>query len=114
MTARTARKGAETKQPILTHALSLAPKVGIEAGASGRLAEGHGMWESGLSAHLQSKQARQVRLLETGADGFVEGVVRPAVRPPRGESWLVAVFDSYLAWESWGSLPDGCALIAGS
>lgn len=114
MTARTAGKGAETKQAILAHALSLATKVGIEGLTIGRLADDLGMSKSGLIAHFQSKEALQVQVLETGANRFVEDVLRPALKAPRGEPRLRALFDSFLAWESSPSLPGGCPLIAAS
>jgi AcrR family transcriptional regulator len=114
MATRSRGKGAETKQAILTHALSLATKVGIEGLTIGRLADDLGMSKSGLIAHFQSKEALQVQVLETGANRFVEDVLRPALKAPRGEPRLRALFDSFLAWESSPSLPGGCPLIAAS
>jgi AcrR family transcriptional regulator len=112
MTARVAGKGAETKQAILSHALALASKVGIEGLTIGRLADELGMSKSGLIAHFQTKEALQVQVLETGANRFVEDVLRPALKTPRGEPRLRALFASFLAWESSPSLPGGCPLIA--
>jgi AcrR family transcriptional regulator len=114
MTVRTAGKGAETKQAILNHALALATKVGIEGLTIGRLADDLGMSKSGLIAHFQSKEALQVQVLETGANRFVEDVLRPALKAPRGEPRLRALFNSFLAWEASPSLPGGCPLIAAS
>lgn len=112
MAVKAAGKGAETKQTILRHALALATKVGIEGLTIGRLADDLGMSKSGLIAHFQSKEALQVQVLETGANLFVEDVLRPALKAPRGEPRLRALFDSFLAWESSPSLPGGCPLIA--
>jgi len=114
MAVKVAGKGAETKQTILRHALALATKVGIEGLTIGRLADDLGMSKSGLIAHFQSKEALQVQVLETGANRFVEDVLRPALKAPRGEPRLRALFDSFLAWESSPSLPGGCPLIAAS
>ena len=107
-------KGARTKQAILDHALKLATRVGIEGLTIGRLAEDLGMSKSGLIAHFQTKEALQVQVLQTGAHRFVEDVLRPALKAPRGESRLRALFESFLAWESSPSLPGGCPLIAAS
>ncbi len=107
-------KGARTKQAILDHALALATRVGIEGLTIGRLAEDLGMSKSGLIAHFQTKEALQVQVLETGAHRFVEDVLRPALKAPRGEPRLRALFESFLAWEASPSLPGGCPLIAAS
>jgi AcrR family transcriptional regulator len=107
-------KGARTKQTILDHALKLATRVGIEGLTIGRLAEDLGMSKSGLIAHFQTKEALQVQVLQTGAHRFVEDVLRPALKAPRGEPRLRALFESFLAWESSPSLPGGCPLIAAS
>lgn len=115
MAARsTTTKGAETRQAILNHALSLATRVGIGGLTIGRLADDLGMSKSGLIAHFQTKEALQVQVLQTGAHRFVEEVLRPALKAPRGEPRLRAMFDGVLAWEASPSLPGGCPLIAAS
>jgi AcrR family transcriptional regulator len=112
MTPRATSKGAETRQAILTHALALATRVGIEGLTIGRLADDLGMSKSGLIAHFQTKEALQVQVLETGAHRFVEEVLRPALKAPRGAPRLRAIFEGFLAWEASPSLPGGCPLIA--
>jgi len=107
-------KGAETRQAILGHALEMATKVGIEGLTIGRLAQDLGMSKSGLIAHFRSKEALQVQVLETGAHRFIEDVLRPALKAPRGEPRLRALFAGFLAWEASPSLPGGCPLIAAS
>lgn len=107
-------KGADTRQVILNHALSLATRVGMEGLTIGRLAGELGMSKSGLIAHFQTKEALQVQVLEAGAHRFVEEVLRPALKAPRGEPRLRALFQGFLAWESSPSLPGGCPLIAAS
>lgn len=109
---RTTSKGTETKQAILRHALSLATRVGIEGLTIGRLAEDLKMSKSGLIAHFQTKEALQVQVLETAAHRFVEEVLRPALKSPRGEPRLRALFQGFLTWEASPSLPGGCPLIA--
>jgi AcrR family transcriptional regulator len=111
---RTRGKGAETRQTILNHALSLATRIGMEGLTIGRLAEDLGMSKSGLIAHFQTKESLQVQVLETGAHRFVEDVLRPALKAPRGEPRLRALFHGFLAWESSPELPGGCPLIAAS
>jgi AcrR family transcriptional regulator len=110
----TSGKGEQTRQAILSHALRLATKVGIEGLTIGRLAKDLQMSKSGLIAHFQTKEALQVQVLETGAHRFVEDVLRPALKAPRGEPRLRALFEGFLAWEASPSLPGGCPLIAAS
>ena len=112
MTPRSTAKGAETRQVILNHALALATRVGFEGLTIGRLAEDLGMSKSGLIAHFQTKEALQVQVLESGAHRFVEEVLRPALKAPRGEPRLRALFEGFLAWDTSPSLPGGCPLIA--
>lgn len=114
MAPRATGKGAETRQAILNHALALATRVGIEGLTIGRLADDLGMSKSGLIAHFQTKEVLQVQVLETGAHRFVEEVLRPALKAPRGEPRLRALFERLLAWEASPSLPGGCPLIAAS
>lgn len=114
MTPRTTDKGTETRQAILNRALALATRVGIEGLTIGSLAEDLGMSKSGLIRHFRTKEALQVQVLETGAHRFVEDVLRPALKAPRGEPRLRALFEKFLVWDASPSLPGGCPLIAAS
>ena len=113
--ARSTSKGSQTRQAILNRALTLATRVGIEGLTIGTLAEDLGMSKSGLIRHFRTKETLQVQVLETGAHRFVEDVLRPSLKAPRGEPRLRTLFQSFLAWESSSpSLPGGCPLIAAS
>lgn len=105
-------KGEQTRQTIVTHALRLATKVGIEGLTIGRLADDLGMSKSGLIAHFQGKEALQIEVLKAASRRFVEEVIRPALKTPRGEPRLRALFRAFFDWESSPSLPGGCPLIA--
>jgi AcrR family transcriptional regulator len=106
------RKGEQTRQAILAHALGLATRVGMEGLTIGRLAEELGLSKSGLFAHFRSKEALQVAVLETAAARFVDEVIRPALAAPRGEPRVRALFDRWLAWEQSPPLPGGCPFVA--
>ncbi|MBI2466832.1 MAG: TetR/AcrR family transcriptional regulator [Candidatus Rokubacteria bacterium] len=112
MAPRTSTKGEQTRQAILSHALGLATKVGFEGLTIGRLAEDLGMSKSGLIGHFQTKEALQVQVLQAGSQRFVEEVIRPALKAPRGEPRLRALFAAFFTWESSPSLPGGCPFIA--
>jgi len=107
-------KGAETRQAILSHALGLATKVGMEGLTIGRLAEDLGMSKSGLFAHFKSKEALQVEVLRMAAERFIETVTKPALLAPRGERRVRAVFERWFAWALSPPLPGGCPFIAAS
>lgn len=105
-------RGEQTRQAILAHALGLASRVGFEGLTIGRLAEDLEMSKSGLFAHFRSKEGLQLEVLRHAADRFVDAVVRPALRAPRGERRLRALVEGWLAWECSDLLPGGCPLTA--
>jgi AcrR family transcriptional regulator len=87
------RKGEQTRQAIIDHALELATRVGYQGLTIGRLAEDLKLSKSGLFAH----------------------VVRPALAAPRGEPRIRALFERQIAWErAWDKVPGGCPLVAAS
>lgn len=106
-------KGEATRQVILDRASTLASTVGLEGLTIGSLAEALQLSKSGLFAHFRSKEALQLQVLEHITARFVESVVRPALRAPRGEPRLRALFANLLEWPK--QFPGGCPLIgAGS
>jgi len=108
------RKGALTRQTILEHATGMASQVGLEGISIGRLAEDLELSKSGLFAHFQSKEALQIQVLEFAATRFVETVVRPALKAPRGEPRIREAFNRWLSWPKESALPGGCFFVAAS
>ncbi len=104
-------KGEHTRTQIIEHAITLARTVGLEGVSLGALAESAGLSKSGLFAHFKSKKALQVDVVEAAAEFFSAVVVRPALRQPRGESRLRALFDNYLRWIGSGA-PSGCIFMS--
>src|SRR6266540_7246069 len=92
------RKGEATRAAILDRGVQLATQIGLEGLTIGRLAADLGLSKSGLFAHFRSKEALQIQVLDAAAERFVEEVVRAAVRQPRGEPRMVALYDRWLAW----------------
>ncbi len=106
-------KGATTRGLILDRALAVASTLGLEGLSIGGLAKEVGMSKSGLFAHFRSKEELQTQVLQTAVDRFIETVVAPALRQPRGEKRVRALFDCWLDWDGttcW--LPGGCLFIA--
>ena len=93
-------KGQATKDRILGQALDIASTVGIEGLSIGELAKATQMSKSGLFAHFESKEDLQLEILNTATRQFTEQVVSPALREPRGEPRVRALFDRWLAWET--------------
>jgi AcrR family transcriptional regulator len=104
-------KGDETRSTVLGSALSLATQVGLEGLTIGKLAEHVGMSKSGLFAHFASKENLQVAILEEATARFVALVVAPALKRPRGEPRLRALFDNWLAWSKVDFMPGGCIFV---
>lgn len=101
-------KGEQTRQAILSRAFELAKLVGLAGLSIGRLAEDTGLSKSGLFAHFGSKEALQVAVVEEAARQFVELVMVPALRQPRGEPRIRALFER---WIAWGDQPGGCFFV---
>src|SRR4028119_2250878 len=78
-------KGETTREAILERALSMATRTGIEGLTMGTLAKEANLSKSGLFAHFQSKEQLQLDVLETATTRFIEMVIAPALREPRGE-----------------------------
>ena len=106
------RKGEATRAAILEHGVELATETGLDGLTIGRLATDLGLSKSGLFAHFKSKEALQIQVLDAAAERFVDEVVRPAVKKPRGEPRLAALFERWLAWTKSNSGPGGCVFVA--
>ena len=104
-------KGDETRQAILEKAYEVANVVGLSGLTIGRLAETTGLSKSGLFAHFGSKEALEVAVVQEAARQFVQDVMVPALREPRGEPRVRALFERWLAW---GERPGGCFFVGAS
>jgi AcrR family transcriptional regulator len=105
-------KGEITKQAILEHAMGLASAVGLEGLTIGRLADDLQLSKSGLFAHFKSKDALQLQIVEHAAAQFTELVVKPALKAPRGEARVRAVFENWIRWPERSALAGGCFFVA--
>ena len=104
-------KGEETRQAILARAFEVANVVGVSGLTIGRLAESTGLSKSGLFAHFGSKDALEVAVVQEAARQFVQDVMVPARREPRGEPRVRALFEQ---WLRWGDRPGGCFFVGAS
>ena len=106
-----ASKGDETRQSILAKAFELATVSGLQTLSIGRLAEHTGLSKSGLFAHFGSKEALEIAVVEEASRQFVEYVLVPALRQPRGEPRVKTLVER---WLSWGNRPGGCFFVGAS
>lgn len=110
--ASVSTKGEETRATILNRALALVSQYGLESLSIGQLAREVGMSKSGLFAHFDSKENLQLEVLKTAAERFVEHVAVPAMKTPRGEPRVRAMFEAWLDWAEQRFQPGGCVFMA--
>ncbi|HET7039971.1 MAG TPA: TetR/AcrR family transcriptional regulator [Gemmatimonadales bacterium] len=107
-------KGETTRGAILIEAANLASINGLNGLTIGTLAAHTGMSKSGLFRHFGSKEDLQVATLKAGVDRFMDVVVRPALKAPRGVARVRELFTRWLDWETEKGLEGGCLFIAAS
>lgn len=90
-------KGEQTRMAVLVQAADVAARQGLGALTIGDLAARTHLSKSGLFAHFQSKEALQLDVLAYARDRFVDEVIRPATRTPRGEARVRALFERWAA-----------------
>jgi len=102
-------KGEETRAAVLDEAARVVSASGLSGLTIGLLADRMELSKSGLFAHFRSKQQLQVAVVERAVELFAERVIRPALKVPRGEPRLRALFDRKLRWDKGDlALPGGC------
>lgn len=102
-------KGDLTREAILEQALARANVVGISGVSIGELASALHLSKSGLFAHFGSKEKLALDMLEHAAGQFVAQVLAPAIREPRGEPRVRALFERWLTWAE--ARPGGCIFL---
>lgn len=104
-------KGEETRDAIVDKAMRLASTIGLEGLSIGGLANDMGLSKSGLFAHFRSKEKLQMVVVGATIERFVDKVVRPALKQPRGLPRIRGLFENWMAWASDSGLPGGCLLV---
>jgi AcrR family transcriptional regulator len=107
------RKGDQTRAAIVEAALETASRDGLEGLTIGTLADQMHMSKSGVFAHFGSREDLQLAVLREYARRFIEEVLRPAVKKPRGLPRLQAILDRWVAFLA-RELTRGCIMIAGA
>jgi AcrR family transcriptional regulator len=109
-----ASKGERTRAAILDAALRHVSSAGLEGLTIGTLADATGMSKSGLFAHFGSREELLLAVLNHGQQEFIEVVLNPALKKPRGLPRLRAMFVNWLDWTESADLPGGCPMIGGA
>jgi AcrR family transcriptional regulator len=112
-TALAPRKGDKTRAAILEAALDLAAREGLEGLTIGVLADRMQMSKSGVFARFGSREDLQLAVLKEYVRRFVDEVLRPAVKKPRGLPRLEAILDRWVAFLA-REIALGCIMIAGA
>ncbi len=107
-------KGERTRAAILDAALRLVSKSGLDGLTIGTLADATGLSKSGLFAHFGSREELLLAVLDHGQQEFIEFVLNPALKKPRGLPRLRAMFVNWLDWTESAELPGGCPMIGGA
>ena len=105
-------KGERTRRQILDHALRIVSTEGFDGLRISALARELDLSKSGLFAHFKSKEILQLQVLEAGEQQFIEAVVRPALRSPRGEPRVRAMVYRWTRWALGDGPPGGCVFVA--
>lgn len=104
-------KGRLTRHWILDTALDLSSELGLDGLTFGVLAKRAGMSKSGLYAHFKSKESLQQDVLAAAAARFIDVVLSPSLKQPRGLPRLETMFSRWLRW-AVAEFSGGCLFMA--
>lgn len=107
------RKGEQTRTAIVSAALELAARDGLEGLTIGALAERMHMSKSGVFAHFGSREELQIAVLKAYEQRFVDEVLVPALKEKRGLPRLRAIFERWLDLTAIEAA-RGCIWISGA
>ncbi len=107
--AAATQKGAATREMIVERAYDIARRDGLEGVSIGELATATGMSKSGVFAHFGSREDLLRTVLDWAGTRFVEQVLHPALKQPRGLPRLRAVIANWAEWIEHNS--EGCVIL---
>jgi AcrR family transcriptional regulator len=107
-------QASKTRREILQVAVDLASAEGLEGVSIGRLAAELQMSKTGIFAHFGSKEQLQLAIVETAKEIFMDQVVQPSLRVPRGIRRLNAMLENWLRYVEKIVFRGGCFFAAAS
>lgn len=102
------RKGKLTRQAILSRAVQIASREGLEKLTIGRLAKDLNMSKSGLFSHFGSKESLQISTIEMASEIYRNEVIRPALRASKGLARLWSICQHFSAYAQQEVFSGGC------
>src|SRR5262245_51453620 len=113
METKTERSGL-TLAAILDTALQMVAAGGLESLTIGEVAKRLGLSKSGVFSRVGSRDALQALVLQEYDRRFVQDVLVPALREPRGLPRLNALMQRWLDRAQRVEVPQGCIYCAGA
>ncbi|MDR7279853.1 TetR/AcrR family transcriptional regulator [Catenuloplanes atrovinosus] len=101
-------RGDRTRAAVLDTAVALATRDGLDGLSLAQVAEELGISKSALFAHWRSKEDLQLATIEHAREQWLERVISPALREPRGVRRLRALHERRIAFYAESVLPGGC------
>lgn len=108
ITDRRLVKGARSRAAIARRAADVASVEGLAGVSLGRLATDLGMSKSGIATLFKTKEALQLAAIRAGRDVFVEQIITPALRVPRGLPRVRTLVERWLDYITDPVFPGGC------
>jgi len=107
-------QATKTRGEILRVAVDIASAEGLEGLSIGRLADELDMSKTGIFSHFGSKEQLQLATVETAKQIFLEEVVQPSLKSPRGVRRVRAMLESWLGYVERIVFRGGCFFAAAS
>ncbi|MFC6013273.1 TetR/AcrR family transcriptional regulator [Nocardia lasii] len=105
-------KGARARATIARRAAELASVEGLDGLSIGRLAADLGISKSGIATLFGTKEALQLAAVQSARETFVDRVIAPSLRTPRGAARVRDLVERWFAHIDNPPFPGGCFRVA--
>ncbi|KAF0845812.1 TetR family transcriptional regulator [Nocardia caishijiensis] len=105
-------KGARARATIARRAAELASVEGLDGLSIGMLAADLGISKSGIATLFGTKEALQLAAVQAARDVFIERVIAPSLREPRGIERMRTLMDRWFDHIADPPFPGGCFRVA--
>ncbi|MGS2809660.1 TetR/AcrR family transcriptional regulator [Nocardia sp. MW-W600-9] len=105
-------KGARARATIARRAAELASIEGLDGISIGMLATDLGISKSGIATLFGTKEALQLAAVASAREVFIERVITPSLREPRGVGRVRTLIDRWFAHIEDPPFPGGCFRVA--
>lgn len=105
-------RGARTRTAVLDAAVAIASVSGLDGMSLSQLAATLGVSKSGLFAHWPDKESLQLAVVDRARQQWVERIVEPALRQPKGLPQVWALHEGRMRFYADEVLPGGCFFAA--